>query len=121
MRPSPPRRADVLEPPYLFVYGSLRRAGDMHQLLQPGTRFAGTARLRGRLRWHGDYPAATDGDDWIDGELYQLFDAAVLTRTDAWEACGADDPAPHAYRRVVRDVVDVRGHARATWVYLAAS
>lgn len=77
----------------LFVYGTLKRGGDLHhELAAQKLRFLGTAKIQGRL-FHiagESYPGATatDSDQYIKGELYELFEPAeILKRIDEIEGC----------------------------------
>jgi len=77
----------------LFVYGTLKRGGELHhELTVHKLRFLGPAKIQGRLfRIEGEsYPGAraTDSDQYIKGELYELFEPAeALKRIDEIEGC----------------------------------
>jgi gamma-glutamylcyclotransferase (GGCT)/AIG2-like uncharacterized protein YtfP len=77
-----------LAPDYLFVYGTLRRGSgnQFARLLAEQARFAGAARVRGRLYDFGRYPGARPEDGSIAGELFQ-FDASskLLATLDDYE------------------------------------
>lgn len=94
----------------------------MYRLLQPGSRFVCKASLGAQLIDTKDYPGVIDSADEncrVSGELHRLDDpATVLARTDAWEGCTPDDPQPHEYERVIRDVKCDDGRCTPAWVYL---
>ena len=98
---------------HVFVYGTLRRGGPMHALLEPGVRWVAAARMRGRLYDLGNFPGLAEGrsGDWVHGELYRIQSADLLDSLDRYEG--------RAYRRVVRDALPADGGASvACWVYL---
>lgn len=65
-----------LEPPFLFVYGTLRRGGSNDiARIAPDARFESVARVRGRLYdVNGRWPALVlDANaDWVSGEIYAI-------------------------------------------------
>jgi len=77
----------------LFVYGTLKRGGQLHhQLAALRARFLGPARIQGELfhvkgeSWPGAFP--TVSRSYIHGELYKLARPAVnLKKLDAIEGC----------------------------------
>lgn len=77
----------------LFVYGTLKRGGELHaDLKAQKVRFLGQARIKGHLfRIPGEsYPGAlpTDTEEFIDGELYELESPrSALKRIDEVEGC----------------------------------
>jgi len=104
-------------PRHLFVYGTLRRGGPMHALIEPGAHRVGPARMRGRLYDLGAFPGLAEGrrGDQVQGELYALAGdtAALLDALDRYEG--------RAFRRVVREALPVDGGAPVpAWVYLYA-
>jgi gamma-glutamylcyclotransferase (GGCT)/AIG2-like uncharacterized protein YtfP len=98
------------------VYGTLRRGGAMHALLEPGTERVGPARMRGRLYDLGAFPGLAEGrpGDWVQGELYRLTGdcAALLASLDRYEG--------RAFRRVVRDAHGTDGACVPAFAYLYA-
>jgi gamma-glutamylcyclotransferase (GGCT)/AIG2-like uncharacterized protein YtfP len=62
----------------LFVYGTLMRGGEIHNLLQrPGIRFVGKAKMRGELYMFksAGYPGAVESaknGQFVHGELYRV-------------------------------------------------
>jgi gamma-glutamylcyclotransferase (GGCT)/AIG2-like uncharacterized protein YtfP len=100
---------------HLFVYGTLRRGGPMHALLDPGAVRCGDARMRGRLYDLGAFPGFADGrrGEKVRGELYRIHDPGLLDALDRYEG--------RAYRRVVREARPADGgDPVAAWVYLYA-
>lgn len=107
----------------LFVYGTLRKdsANSVHEMLERNARFVAYARTRGRLYDLGEYPGLipADADSWVHGDLYELADpSAVLARLDEYEGCGPNDPKPHEYERVRREVLMDTGGRETAWVYV---
>ena len=77
----------------------------MHAELAARARFAGEARIRGRLLSLGWYPGLIAGDGWVLGEVYDSSDEPeLLSILDRYEGCAEDNPQPHEYRRVQRSV-----------------
>ena len=110
--------------PYLFVYGSLRRASGhpMAEFLIARSRFMGAASAPGRLYDLGSYPgmvdAATEGER-VRGELYELHEPeATLADLDRYEGCGPDDPPPHLFERAPVAATPDGGEPRSAWAYL---
>jgi len=76
---------------YLFVYGTLR-AGCGHPMarfLAERARLIGSARVRGRLYkldWYPGLLGPATPLDWVQGDLYELADAATtLADLDRYE------------------------------------
>jgi gamma-glutamylcyclotransferase (GGCT)/AIG2-like uncharacterized protein YtfP len=86
----------------------------MHGLLEPDARFVGPARHRGRLLDLGAFPgvvAAVDGEDVVQGELFELTTRdleAALDRLDRYEG--------DLFRRESLQVEGPHGPTLA-WVY----
>ncbi len=118
---SSPLRRDSL----LFVYGTLRpcTGSPMAQWLARHARYAGRARVRGRLYDLGAYPALVGPrrrGEWVVGDLYTVhMRRAVFLRLDRYEgACGQR----RRFERVTRRVEAFRrGRTRVAWVYLYRS
>jgi gamma-glutamylcyclotransferase (GGCT)/AIG2-like uncharacterized protein YtfP len=55
----------------LFVYGTLRR-GEAAGHLLAGAEFIGKARIHGKVIQRGGYPGLVGGEDWVDGELFDV-------------------------------------------------
>jgi gamma-glutamylcyclotransferase (GGCT)/AIG2-like uncharacterized protein YtfP len=110
--------------PYLFVYGTLRRAGGhpMAHFLTARGRLVGSASVPGRLYDLGTYPgmveAAGEGE-CVRGEVYELQDPeATLATLDRYEGCGPEDPPPRLYERALAVVTRDDGEQLSAWLYL---
>lgn len=110
--------------PFLFVYGTLRQAGNhpMHHVLAQHSTLCGAAWLQGILYRVSWYPCAIlshHPHDQILGELYALHDAdAILAKLDDYEECSAHFPAPHEYIRTKQTVFSPALGAVEAWTYL---
>ena len=59
-----------------------------------------------------------DPGSWVRGEVYTLDNPHdTLSRLDDYEGCGPNDPKPHEFERVERDVVLDSGASDRAWVY----
>ncbi len=96
------RAAEGLPAALVFVYGSLKRGGRWHHVLEDSA-FSGLAETRAewRLARHGAYPAMVPGGEVVSGELYRVS-AAVLAQVDRLEE------HPTLYRRTVIRLSDGR-------------
>lgn len=78
---------------FLFVYGTLKKGGELHaELKSQGSRFVGAGKIKGRLfRIRGEsYPGAlpSSGREYVQGELYKLEQPRqALKKLDAIEGC----------------------------------
>ncbi len=110
--------------PYLFVYGTLRRAfgHPMARLLPSNGRYIGDGVLDGLLYDVGAYPAAVaaePGTGGVIGEVHVLERSRLVFRAlDRFEGCAPEDPQPHLYVRQERDVRLDGGTSLTAWVYL---
>lgn len=117
-------RNTMLEPPYLFVYGTLRGSAgtEWSRFLAVASRFVGSERTRGELFHLDGYPEMTmrTGDDvWVNGEVYLLNDpASALPMLDEYEGCGPSDPLPREFERQVVTVLLDAGGAVQAWAYI---
>ncbi|MDQ3563381.1 MAG: gamma-glutamylcyclotransferase [Pseudomonadota bacterium] len=108
----------------LFVYGTLRKdsGNGVSQMLAREARFVGRARVQGRLFHLGEYPGlvpSRDPGSWIHGEVYAFENPPdALARLDDFEGCGPNDPEPHAFERVEKDIVLESGTRDNVWVYV---
>jgi gamma-glutamylcyclotransferase (GGCT)/AIG2-like uncharacterized protein YtfP len=105
----------------LFVYGTLRRGGSNDiARIAPAARYAGAARVRGRLYDLGTYPAllldASAG--WVSGELYEI-PAAEWPALDALEEPVTTSRPDGEYCKVTAEVHAQDGGAPTVWVYVA--
>ena len=109
-------------PDLLFVYGTLRRAcgSDAHHRYLAGAIFVANAKLQGKLFRVSYYPAVTltTEDCWVQGEIYQLRDAAQLAALDEYEECQIPADANQEYIRTCVNVVMASGEQQQAWVYL---
>jgi gamma-glutamylcyclotransferase (GGCT)/AIG2-like uncharacterized protein YtfP len=102
----------------IAVYGTLRRGGQNHRLLD-GAQFLGSGRIQGRLhvvraatRRPYAYPLLLpDDSERVVVELYRLVDAHMLRNLDRLEMY---DPADEAASEYVRRSVSVLGARVAT-------
>jgi gamma-glutamylcyclotransferase (GGCT)/AIG2-like uncharacterized protein YtfP len=104
-----------MQPPRLFVYGTLRRGSPnkFAKLLEASSRFLGNARMRGRLRQFSNYPGAVLSDqpgEWVQGELFELQDPGMLHTLDEYE--GSE------FQRVPVTVSLDDDQELETWAYL---
>ena len=105
----------------LFVYGTLRRGGSNDiARIAPAARFAGMARIRGRLYDLGAYPALLPdaGAGWVAGELYTIPDAA-WPALDALEEPVTPQRPDGEYFKITATVEDADGAPRQVWIYTA--
>jgi gamma-glutamylcyclotransferase (GGCT)/AIG2-like uncharacterized protein YtfP len=91
----------------------------MARFLAERARFAGAARVPGRLYDLGRYPGMTPpqhGDDWVHGDLYDLGDdKQTLSELDRYE--NAESPQPEFFDRQCAEVTLADGGTAAAWVY----
>ncbi len=105
----------------LFVYGTLLRRSrhPMARALAQRARYAGAAKVRGRLYDLGRYPGLgepREETDWVDGDLYDLGEGTTtLAEMDAYEL--AESPLPAYFDRQLGDVTRCDGTPVAAWVY----
>jgi gamma-glutamylcyclotransferase (GGCT)/AIG2-like uncharacterized protein YtfP len=107
----------MAEPTSVFVYGTLKR-GKVREKCWPKKPVAiEEARVRGALYSLGSYPALTEGDDVIAGELWRFAAedmAETLAKLDEVEGfAGRDDDE---YRRIVISCETAAG-AVSAWTY----
>jgi len=113
----------MTEPPYLFVYGTLRAAAGTQwsRLLSSVSRLVGMGRSRGALFQLDGYPGMTvrTDDAWVSGEIYLLTDPASSWESlDAYEGCGPGNTLPHEFERQVVTVLLDSGLAVEAWAYI---
>ena len=107
---------------YLFVYGTLRRRSrhPMARKLADAARHVGAARVAGRLYDLGRFPGLKKpraGDDWVEGDVYDLGagSAQTLHEMDAYE--NAESPPPTPYERQETLALLVDGRLLSAWTY----
>jgi gamma-glutamylcyclotransferase (GGCT)/AIG2-like uncharacterized protein YtfP len=105
----------------LFVYGTLRRgASNDIARIAPAARYAGAARVRGRLYDLGSYPALLldPAAGWVGGELYEVS-AAEWPLLDALEEPVAAARPDGEYFKLTCNVEADGGAAVRVWIYVA--
>jgi len=96
---------------YLFVYGTLKRGGVMHWLLQDFP-FLGRAKAEDFMLYDlGPYPAMVYGDGVVYGEVYEVSEE-VLQAIDWVEG------VPVLFRREFIEVVFEDGFSLKVWAYI---
>jgi gamma-glutamylcyclotransferase (GGCT)/AIG2-like uncharacterized protein YtfP len=107
---------------HLFVYGTLKRRSrhPMARRLAASARHVGPAILAGRLYDLGRFPGLKEPwspNDWVQGEVYDLGEAAgqILQDMDAYE--NAESPPPTPYDRQLTSVTFGDGRTLHAWVY----
>jgi gamma-glutamylcyclotransferase (GGCT)/AIG2-like uncharacterized protein YtfP len=95
---------------YLFVYGTLKRGGSRHWILQDFP-FLGRAKVKGFVLYDlGPYPAMTVGDGVVYGEVYEVSEEVI-------KALDFVEGAPYLYRRELIEVVFENGFSLKAWTY----
>lgn len=113
---------------YLFVYGTLRRAGGaggagrsgrMRRLLEQQAQLVGRGSVPGRIYDLGRYPGLVDATGGrVTGELYRLRrPGPMLARLDRHERCDPTYRNPTEYRRTAVPVRLRDGSVVTAWVY----
>jgi gamma-glutamylcyclotransferase (GGCT)/AIG2-like uncharacterized protein YtfP len=103
-----------------FLYGTLKRGQVNHPLIAPYVRAIEPATTRGLLFDHGPFPALTEGEGIVRGELATLAPealAAALPAIDHLEDYRPDDPAGSMYLRRVVPVVRADGSTARAYAY----
>jgi gamma-glutamylcyclotransferase (GGCT)/AIG2-like uncharacterized protein YtfP len=113
----------IMNPDYLFVYGSLRRtASGLHRYLACDAEYVADGSIQGRLYDINGYPGVietVDVNERVVGELYRgLAMPALLERLDEYEECNALFPQPHEYVRKVLPITLSSGERMMAWVYV---
>ena len=99
------------------VYGLLRAGESGFARFGLENAFAplGPCTLRGQLYDLGAYPGLVDGAGSVVGELFEVRDASVMPKVDAFEDYWPEDPARSRY---VRKKVRLIEPDRDAWVYI---
>ncbi len=96
---------------YLFVYGTLKRGGSRHWILEDFP-FLGRARAKGFVLYDlGPYPAMVPEDGLVYGEVYEVSEE-ILRDLDWVEG------VPVLYRRELIEVVFEDGTPLKAWAYI---
>lgn len=109
--------------PHLFTYGTLRRGGRRHNLVEPKVAELSPAMARGRIYDLGGYPGmVTDRRGGIvRGEVLRLRDVgsvlALLDRIEGFAGYGAEGSL---FRRTLVRTVTREGLELTAWAYLWA-
>jgi gamma-glutamylcyclotransferase (GGCT)/AIG2-like uncharacterized protein YtfP len=109
------------EPHAIFVYGTLQRGGEREGCWPRAPLRIAPARLRGALYDLGPYPALLPGDDWVQGELWEIAnDDWDVTLQVLDEVEGYARQSDDLYVRQLGSCVDEQEVARSAYVYLYA-
>jgi gamma-glutamylaminecyclotransferase len=96
---------------YLFVYGTLKRGGSMHWILQDFP-FLGRAKAKGFVLYDlGPCPAMVPGAGLVYGEVYEVPE-------EAFQALDWVEGVPFLYRRELIEVVFEDGLPLKAWAYI---
>jgi gamma-glutamylcyclotransferase (GGCT)/AIG2-like uncharacterized protein YtfP len=106
----------------LFVYGTLRRGGAAHALLEGLADFVAVGTCEGCLYLVADYPGVVlcnDARDRVSGEIHALREpATALPILDEYEGVRPQSTEPAEYVRRRRNVQLATGEGREAWIYL---
>jgi gamma-glutamylcyclotransferase (GGCT)/AIG2-like uncharacterized protein YtfP len=105
---------------HLFVYGTLRSDSGhaMHEVLARGATLVGRGVVDGSVVDLGEYPGLVlERPGTTAGELWELHDASLMARLDAYEGIGPDAEVQESYERVRVDVTLADGRTRSAWTY----
>jgi gamma-glutamylcyclotransferase (GGCT)/AIG2-like uncharacterized protein YtfP len=111
---------------FLFVYGSLKRGGELHHhLARLGARFLGSACVDGERSRRGRFPGArptSRSGKRLRGELFQLrWPARDLRVLDKVEGFIPGAPLRSEFGRAVAEIVLNNGEPRSAWIYWLAA
>jgi gamma-glutamylcyclotransferase (GGCT)/AIG2-like uncharacterized protein YtfP len=96
---------------YLFAYGTLKRGGSRHWILQDFP-FLGRAKAKGFVLYDlGSYPAMVYGNGVVYGEVYEVSEEAL-------QALDWVEGVPILYRRKPIEVVFEDGLFLKAWAYI---
>ena len=98
----------------IFIYGTLRRGGSAHHLMQ-GAEFKMKGSISGRLIHIDQYPGLIHCDKQrVNGELYQVSDA-LISELDRYEGCF--ESPPHYLREEIEVLLE-NGETTSAQVYV---
>ena len=96
---------------YLFVYGTLKRGGSRHWIIE-NLPFLGRAKAKGFVLYDlGPYPAMVPGAGLVYGEVYEVSEEAL-------KALDWVEGVPILYRRELIDVIFEDGFSLKAWAYI---
>ena len=111
-------------PDVIFTYGTLRpglgERAEAHEF-RATAKLIGPATFQGKLYANDWYPVAVDScapTDVVIGDLFQVGENPdFFAKLDAYEGCRKENPKPHEYVRVIRNVSHI-GQLIPAWIYL---
>jgi gamma-glutamylcyclotransferase (GGCT)/AIG2-like uncharacterized protein YtfP len=96
---------------YLFVYGTLKRGGSRHWLIEDFP-FLGRARAKGFVLYDlCSFPAMVPGAGVVYGEVYEVSEEVI-------KALDWVEGVPVLYRRELIDLVFEDGSSLKAWAYV---
>ena len=106
----------------IFVYGTLRRGGKSHELLERlGAVYLGKGSVAGELLDLGTFPGALKSGlppTRVVGEIYRLPDPSGALKTlDEYEGVGPGALVTSLYRREITQVTLENGEKLSAWIY----
>lgn len=80
---------------HIVFYGTLMSNGNtkLHAKIKEGMKHKGQCFFKELLYDLGRYPGLKEGDNLIQGELYELKDDNLLAELDAYESYDSQDPS----------------------------
>ncbi|WP_300496725.1 gamma-glutamylcyclotransferase family protein [uncultured Methylophaga sp.] len=107
---------------YLFVYGTLRKNTERHDLLQRFCDYIDTGMLQAVMYQISYYPGVILTDDpqqQVVGEVYRIHQPQLLlAELDDYEECSSSFVEPHEYVRQLQMICLSNGNKLPAWVYL---
>ena len=109
---------------YLFVYGTLRKNTERHDLLQRCCDYIDTGMLQAVMYLISYYPGVILTDDpqqQVVGEVYRIHQPQLLlAELDDYEECSSAFPEPHEYQRQQVTVQTINSTLKIStaWAYL---
>ena len=108
--------------PYLFVYGTLRKAckNEMSIRLFEESKWIGYGQVRGEIYLQDFYPVLTESESgFVTGEVVELLNPAEsFDWLDNYEDFDKNNTESSLYQRVTRNVSLENGQNIETWLYL---
>jgi gamma-glutamylcyclotransferase (GGCT)/AIG2-like uncharacterized protein YtfP len=107
---------------YLFVYGTLRKNTERHDLLQRCCDYIDTGMLQAVMYLISYYPGVILTDNpqqQVVGEVYRIHNPQLLfAELDDYEECSSSFAEPHEYVRQQQIICFSNGNKLSAWVYL---